>query len=96
MTKSIAERRDPQQPWRDVAYIGVQTGAKGGRVWRLVLDTCGHVEFRKVKQWRYHRRVESLLAPKRVVCTSCTFGQPHVDVGEAVELARRLESVLLG
>lgn len=95
VTKTTAEKK--QEAWRNVAYIGMQRGARGGYTWRLVLDTSGHTEYRKATPPRWSlRAIQQFLAPERVICTACTFGHAHLDVGQSIELARRLASTLIG
>jgi hypothetical protein len=79
-----------ERPWRAVVYIGTQAGELGGFAWRLVLE-CGHAEYRKQPPFRFFRSVEERLAPKRVVCTSCTFGHPTLDVDNAIKLAQAID-----
>lgn len=82
-------------PWREVAYIGTHEGPQGGRAWRLVLDGCGHTEWRKqptVNPYRAPLRV-IITAPRRVRCTSCAAGVQLWDVGEAVAFAMRVDEV---
>jgi hypothetical protein len=80
-------------PWRDVAYIGTSIGDLGGRAWRLVLDGCGHTEYRKQPPISLHHTMTRrlTLAPHRVRCTSCAAGVPSFDVTAAVELAQRVD-----
>jgi len=84
---------DGRGPWREVAYIGSYTGAQGGRLWRLVLDGCGHTEWRKQPTTNPYRapRMRIITAPHRVRCTSCAAGVAPWDVGEAAALAQRLD-----
>jgi hypothetical protein len=80
--------------WRPVAHIGSQIGGRGGRAWRLVLDECGHVEWRKqppITPSRGMSRKRLVLAPKRVRCTSCEAGFPALDVATAIEIGMRVD-----
>lgn len=61
--------------YRDVVYIGRQTGPRGGEYWVLLLD-CGHYAFRPVPRIDVtticHGRIRH--APHRVKCATCAAG----------------------
>lgn len=87
-------KQSDRGPWRAVAYIGVHNGARGGRAWRLVLDECGHIEWRKqptVNPYRAPVTRKIITAPHRVRCTSCAAGVQPWNVGESVALAQRID-----
>jgi hypothetical protein len=83
-----------QEPiWRAVAYIGTHRGDRGGESWRLVLDPCGHVEWRKIPPQSLNAMARGKMraAPERVRCASCEVGIAPFDLGGAVALGQRVD-----
>lgn len=72
---------------REVVYIGMSTGKRGGKAWRLLL-ICGHFVYRKVPPIRPGERL-GRTAPKHVDCVACKSGLPMCEPD--VEFAVRID-----
>lgn len=74
---------------REVAYIGISLGVRGGESWRLVLS-CGHFMYRRKDPIRPGARF-ARLAPARAECLSCASGVRACDLESAIALAKSLD-----
>lgn len=66
--------------WRDVTYIEIIEGERGGRIWVLRLS-CGHMAFRRIPRVCLHNltafsRTE---APEKCHCPHCADTLAQLD-----------------